>query len=70
MATSPIRPLAWESLYAVGVALEKAKSQKKKKVVELIEQKVMWWLPGLREEGKEEPPSNGCADSVLQEEKF
>ena len=30
-ATAPIRPLAWESLYAAGEALEKAKSQKKKK---------------------------------------
>ena len=30
-ATAPIRPLAWEPPYAVGAALEKAKSQKKKK---------------------------------------
>ena len=29
---APIRPLAWESPYAVGVALEKAKRQKKKKI--------------------------------------
>ena len=29
-ATAPIRPLAWEPLYATGVALEKAKRQKKK----------------------------------------
>ena len=28
-ATAPIRPLAWEPLYAVGVALEKAKRQTK-----------------------------------------
>ena len=31
MATAPIRPLAWESSYAMGAALEKAKRQKKKK---------------------------------------
>jgi len=31
MATAPIGPLAWESPYAVGAALEKAKRQKKKK---------------------------------------
>ena len=31
MATSPIRPLAWEAPYAVGPAPEKAKRQKKKK---------------------------------------
>ena len=29
-ATAPIRPLAWEPPYAVGVAPEKAKRQKKK----------------------------------------
>ena len=28
-ATAPIRPLAWEPPYATGVALEKAKRQKK-----------------------------------------
>ena len=32
-ATAPIRPLAWESPYAMGVALEKAKRQKKKKLL-------------------------------------
>ena len=31
VATAPIRSLAWESLYAMEVALEKAKRQKKKK---------------------------------------
>ena len=31
VATAPIRPLVWESPYAAGVALEKAKRQKKKK---------------------------------------
>ena len=30
-ATAPIRPLAWESPYTVGAALEKAKRQKDKK---------------------------------------
>ena len=32
VATGPIRPLAWEPPYAAGVALEKAKRQKKKKL--------------------------------------
>jgi len=31
-ATALIRPVAWKRSYAVGVALEKAKSQKKKKM--------------------------------------
>ena len=31
VATAPIGPLAWEPPYAVGAALEKAKSQKNKK---------------------------------------
>ena len=31
-ATAPIRPLGWEPPYAMGVALEKAKIQKKKKL--------------------------------------
>jgi len=31
VATAPIRPLAWELPYAMGVALEKVKRQKKKK---------------------------------------
>ena len=31
VATAPIGPLAWEPPYAVGVALEKTKTQKKKK---------------------------------------
>ena len=29
VAIVPIRPLAWESLYAMGAALEKAERQKK-----------------------------------------
>ena len=29
VATAPIQPLAWESPYAVGTALEKARSKKK-----------------------------------------
>ena len=31
MVTAPIEPLAWESPYAVGVALERPKYKKKKK---------------------------------------
>ena len=31
VATAPIRPLAWEPLYAAGAVQEKAKRQKKKK---------------------------------------
>ena len=31
VATAPIGPLAWEPPYAVGVALEKAKKDQKKK---------------------------------------
>ena len=31
VAPGPIRPLAWEPPYAVGVALQKAKKKKKKK---------------------------------------
>ena len=30
-AVAPIRPLAWESPYAVGAALKKKKKKKKKK---------------------------------------
>ena len=30
-ATAPVRPLAWEPPYATGVALEKAKKDKKQK---------------------------------------
>ena len=31
VATAPIRPLAWEPPYAMGVAIEKGKNTKKKK---------------------------------------
>ena len=31
VATPPIKPLAWEQPYAVGVALKRRKDQKKKK---------------------------------------
>ena len=34
-ATAPIRPLAWEPLYAMGAALEKTKKTKKKKYPEI-----------------------------------
>ena len=40
MATAPIRPLAWETPYAVGVAQEIAKRQKKKKKKE----RESWYL--------------------------
>ena len=38
MATAPIRPLAWEPPYAVGVALEKQNKtkQQQKKVVQYL----------------------------------
>ena len=36
VATALIRPLAWESPYAQGAALEKAKRQKKKKSSRLL----------------------------------
>ena len=38
MATAPIRPLAWDTPYAVGAALEKAKRQKIKKETWEIEE--------------------------------
>ena len=34
VAIAPIRPLDWESPYAMGAALEKAKRQKKKRKTE------------------------------------
>jgi len=33
VATAPIQPLAWETPYATGAALEKAKKAKKKKKI-------------------------------------
>ena len=36
-ATALIRPLAWEPPYALGAALEKAKRQKKKKKLTMLE---------------------------------
>ena len=36
VSTAPIRPLAWEPPYATGVALEKAKRQKKEKKRKLL----------------------------------
>ena len=33
MATAPIRPLAWEPPYAMGVAIEKPKKLKKKNII-------------------------------------
>ena len=40
-ATAPIRPLAWEPPYAVGVALEKAKRQKQTNNVS--EENMKWY---------------------------
>ena len=39
-ATAPIQPLAWESPYATGAALEKAKRQKDKKKKKRKEKKI------------------------------
>ena len=36
VATAPIRPLAWESLYATSVALNRSKKKKKKNPMELF----------------------------------
>ena len=36
VATAPIRPLAWEPLYAEGAAQEMAKRQKKKKIIKKL----------------------------------
>ena len=33
LATAPIRPLAWETPYAAGVALKKKKKKKKKRPI-------------------------------------
>ena len=41
VATALIRPLAWESPYAVAAALEKAKRQKKKKKKREREREIM-----------------------------
>ena len=50
-ATAPIRPLAWEPPYATGVALGKAKRQKKKdtkknqktKLKDLARSVILYW---------------------------
>ena len=42
VATAPIRPLAWELLYAAGAALEKAKNKKQK-------QKAVLYFKGIHE---------------------
>ena len=36
-AIAPIRPLAWEPPYAVGAALKRQKTKKKKKVEKMID---------------------------------
>ena len=43
-ATAPIRPLAWEPPYATGVAIEKAKRQKKRKFTRVIHH-TKYWTP-------------------------
>ena len=45
MATAPIRPLAWEPPYAVGVVLEKDKKKKKNPDLEVAG--VSWACPLL-----------------------
>ena len=46
-ATAPIRPLAWESSYAVGVALEKNKKPKKRrKILEYKGKYKLYFLSG------------------------
>ena len=35
-ATAPIRPQAWESPYAMGAALKKAKRQKRKRKINIL----------------------------------
>ena len=42
-ATAPIRPLAWETPYAAGAALKKAKRQKKKKKKKKERKKKQTW---------------------------
>ena len=45
VAMAPIRPLAWEPPYAMGVAQEMAKRQKKKKKKELPSNSTHYFLP-------------------------
>ena len=45
VATAPIRSLVWEPPYAVGVALEKAKRQKKKEFRRVPT--VAQWISGV-----------------------
>ena len=56
VATALIRPLAWEPPYAVGVALEKAKRQKKKKKISVLHSvmRIRNVLESVREEGDRE----------------
>ena len=46
--TAPIRPLAWEPLYAVGVALKRQKDRKKKKERKVMTNAAMMTLNGAR----------------------
>ena len=42
-ATAPIGPLAWESPYAAGAALEKAKTKQNKKTQQIKQQQKTLW---------------------------
>ena len=49
-SVAPIRPLAWESPYAVGVALKKQKQKAKNKPKKNKQKKKKpphFWLPGV-----------------------
>ena len=48
VATASIRPLAWEPPYAEGDVIEKAKSQKKKKLALYLPHIQMSLLRGLK----------------------
>ena len=54
MAIAPIRPIAWELPYAVGVALKSQKKKKRKKKMTLIKTFILnlsIWNRILRETG-------------------
>ena len=69
-ATALIRPLAWKPPYATGVALEKAKSQKKKKkknetLRHMKEATMAGSLPFFFSEWSVCPQVRGHNDSIL-----
>ena len=53
VATAPIRPLAWEPLYAAGVALEKTKRKRKKKEIQCVYPAISKIVKVLGEKAKE-----------------